>query len=43
MLDNNGKAGLILHELIYREAIEGGATESTAVRYFNSMLASNRF
>ncbi|MGZ3790382.1 MAG: hypothetical protein ACXVLQ_17755 [Bacteriovorax sp.] len=43
MLDGPGKAGLVLHELIYREAIEGGATESTTVRYLNSLLASNHF
>lgn len=43
MLDGSGKAGLVLHELIYREAIVNRITESTAVRYLNSILASNRF
>jgi hypothetical protein len=40
-LGPNGKAGLILHELIYREANElSGHQDSEAVRFLNSLLAS---
>jgi len=42
-LSEDGKAGLVLHEVIYREAIAGGASDSVATRYFNSLLASGRF
>ncbi len=41
-MDNNQKAGLILHELIYREAISLGHKNSKNVRYFNSILSSNK-
>jgi hypothetical protein len=41
-LDADNRAGLILHELIYREAIGFGHTSSTYVRYFNSLIAADR-
>ena len=41
LLDNTQKAGLILHEIIYREAIEYGIDSSVPVRYLNSLLSSN--
>ncbi|MFL5813130.1 MAG: hypothetical protein ACJ763_06095 [Bdellovibrionia bacterium] len=34
------KAGLVLHELIYREGIRAGHPSSFATRYFNGYLAS---
>lgn len=34
------KAGLVLHELIYREAIQAAHTTSFATRYFNGYLSS---
>jgi len=34
------QAGTIMHELIYREQISEGATNSIRARYFNSQLAS---
>lgn len=37
-LDPLNQAGLILHELIYREAIEGEINESRAVRLLNSLI-----
>ncbi len=37
-LDNDSKAALILHEVIYREAISYGHTYSIATRYFNSLI-----
>lgn len=40
-LDSDGKAGLILHELIYREAIQYGHTKSVFARYLNMKLLSN--
>jgi hypothetical protein len=36
------QAGLILHEVIYREALEFGASDSRAVRYLNSVLAADQ-
>ncbi|MGE9744454.1 hypothetical protein [Bdellovibrio bacteriovorus] len=40
-LSEADKAGLILHELIYREAIESGFTSSPGVRYFNQVVSSS--
>lgn len=37
-LDPLNQAGLILHEVIYREAIEGEINESRAVRLLNSLI-----
>lgn len=42
LMDNDSKAGLILHEIIYREAIANGASDSVNSRYFNSTLSSTR-
>jgi hypothetical protein len=41
-LDDDSKAALILHEVIYREGISLGFTNSIAVRYFNSLLFSHQ-
>lgn len=41
-LDNDSRAGLILHEVIYREAISYGHTDSIATRYFNSLIFGNK-
>jgi hypothetical protein len=40
-LDDDSKAALILHEVIYREAISLGFTNSISVRYFNSLIFSH--
>lgn len=40
-LSEEDKAGLVLHELIYREAIELGIASSPGVRYFNQVVSSN--
>ncbi|UXR63750.1 hypothetical protein EZJ49_11805 [Bdellovibrio bacteriovorus] len=39
-LSEQDKAGLILHELIYREGIENDQSSSPRVRYFNQILSS---
>lgn len=39
-LSEDDKAGLVLHELIYREAIELGIASSPGVRYFNQVISS---
>ncbi len=39
-IDDNTKAGLILHELIYRGAIETGHKNSIATRAFNAYIVS---
>jgi hypothetical protein len=41
-LDLQSKAGLILHEVIYRELISAGTTNSEQVRFFNSALWANQ-
>jgi hypothetical protein len=41
-LDNDSKAGLILHELIYRDAIKDGAENSIGVRYLNAVFSADR-
>ncbi len=43
LLDEENRAGLILHEIVYREAISYGHENSIAVRYFNSYMFSNKF
>lgn len=43
LMNESSKAGLILHEIIYREAIERGQKSSVNVRYFNSMIANKNF
>lgn len=40
-LDDDSKAGLILHEIIYRETVDLGHKTSAAARYLNALLASN--
>ncbi|MBF0300294.1 MAG: hypothetical protein HQK51_16350 [Oligoflexia bacterium] len=40
-MDNNNKAGLILHEIVYQEFIKKGENNSIKARYFNSKLTSN--
>jgi len=40
LLDNNQKAGLILHEIVYREALEYGHLNSISTRYLNGLLSS---
>jgi hypothetical protein len=42
-LDEQGKAGLILHEIIYREALGFGHQTSVASRYFHSLIASELY
>lgn len=42
-MPDNDRAGLILHEIIYRDAREEKATNSQRARYFNSLLATNRW
>lgn len=41
-LSEDDKAGLVMHELLYREAMSEGATDSTGVRYLNSVLCTNK-
>ena len=41
-LDLNQQAGLVLHEIIYREAISIGHTNSVSARYLNGFICSNR-
>ena len=40
-LNNDTKAGLILHEIIYGDAIRAGQTNSRTARHFNAYLASH--
>lgn len=43
-LDGANRAGLVLHELIYREAIDGAkADDSITVRYLTSLIAADAF
>jgi hypothetical protein len=41
-LDEENKAILVMHELIYGEALAYGATDSRAARYLNSLIFSKR-
>lgn len=43
LLDEDGKAGLILHEVIYREGIASGQTDSRGARYLNVQITSSEF
>ncbi len=43
LMDTDQKAGLILHEIIYREFISRGHTQSPAARHFNALLSSEQF
>ncbi|MES2801165.1 MAG: hypothetical protein V4654_01625 [Bdellovibrionota bacterium] len=42
VMDNNSKAALILHEIVYREAISLEQNTSVAVRYLNSYITSTQ-
>ncbi len=42
ILDNDNKAALILHEVVYRVAIQQGAQNSIGSRLINSMLFSDK-
>lgn len=42
-LDPQHKAGLILHEIVYRDAIHHGAKNSIAARYLNGLFSSDDF
>ncbi len=42
-MNNDGKIGVILHEIIYREAIEHGHSNSVFVRYLNAWVSSAAF
>lgn len=41
-LDSENQAALVMHEIVYREAIEFGHTNSISARYFNSLILSDR-
>jgi len=40
-LDSDNQAGLILHEIIYREALELGHSNSVSVRLLNALISSS--
>jgi hypothetical protein len=42
LMNNDTKAALVLHEVIYRDAITRGHTNSMRVRYFNTIISSHR-
>ena len=42
-LDEEQKAGLILHEIIYSFALKNGAKNSINARYYNSVISSSDF
>jgi hypothetical protein len=42
LMDKKNQAGLILHEVIYREAISYGHTDSIRTRYFNALISSGK-
>lgn len=41
-LDNDGKAGLVLHETVYAEAVANGQLDSDGSRYLNAIISSNK-
>ena len=41
-LDSTNKAGLVLHEITHRQALEWAHKNSISTRYFNSYIASNK-
>lgn len=42
VMDDENRAGLILHEIIYREALSFGQTDSVRTRYFNALVSSGK-
>lgn len=42
LLNEESRAGLILHEVIYREAIQSGQTNSYLTQYFNAYISSGK-
>lgn len=40
LLSENGKAGLVLHEIIYREMLHNNAKDSKGARYYNGIISS---
>ncbi len=42
-MDDSQRAGLVLHEFLYREAIGYGHTDSISVRYINGTIADSKF
>lgn len=42
-LSMQDKAGLMLHEIVYEEALAIGHTNSKSARYFNSLISSSKF
>lgn len=42
LLDETNRAGLILHEVIYREALENGQDNSYLTQYFNAWISSKK-
>lgn len=42
-LDEQSRAGLVLHEVIYREALDSFQTNSLNARYFNAFLSQTEF
>lgn len=43
LMDDTNRAGLILHEIIFQEAIELHQTNSIRSRYFNAMISQKNF
>jgi hypothetical protein len=43
LLDEDNKAGLVLHEIIYQEALKYGQKDSRGSRYLNSYITSSKF
>lgn len=41
LMSSDNQAGVILHEIIYREAISRGHLNSIKTRYYNSIISSN--
>src|SRR5205085_1885391 len=41
-MNTNNRAGLILHEIIYKEALRDGQHDSVKARYFNAYLSSTK-
>lgn len=40
LMDDDSKAGLLLHEIVYEEAISFGHQDSTKARYFTALITS---
>lgn len=43
LLDEAGKAGLVLHEIVFREALARGHANSIQTRYYNALVTSRGF